>query len=153
MKKTVKCRYQHCLHETKDIPKEEAVGNGGFYYHADCYKEKQNKNKIVRIFIDNVNPEVSVPMLRRVINNIIHDKGISSEFLLFGLEYYINHKIGIKYPAGLYYVIENQDVKSIYKRIYGKKEKGYEFNIEHDTDDGFVYQQQKKRTIDNFMEG
>ena len=33
----VKCRYSHCKHDTKEIPKDEAYKNGNAYYHKDCY--------------------------------------------------------------------------------------------------------------------
>lgn len=153
MRKTVKCRYQHCLHESKDIPREEAVESGRFFYHPDCYKEKQNKDKIVRLFLDRVNSDVSVPMLRSMINRIVHDKGFSADYLLFGLTYYINHNISIHYPAGLNYVVANPEVQKLYNRIYGEKVQKPGFNITEDVDNGFVYRQQKKKTMDNFMEG
>lgn len=152
MGKMVKCRYKYCKHESKELTKDDAVGVGNAYYHADCYKEKKDKEEIVRLFLDYINPNTPVGFLRKVINKIIHEKEVPSEYLLFGLKYYIDHKIKLNYPAGLYYVIANKDVEFEYKRLNSRKEK-HVFQITDDTDEVFTYVKPKKKTINNFMEG
>ena len=91
--KIYKCRYNHCKHETKDVLASEAVKEGNRYYHKDCYKTKEDINKIVELFSEHVNPNVVFAVLRKVINNIVFTRGVDSGLLLFGLNYYISNKI------------------------------------------------------------
>ena len=69
--KIYKCRYNHCKHETKDVLASEAVKEGNRYYHKDCYKTKEDINKIVELFSEHVNPNVVFAVLRKVINIIV----------------------------------------------------------------------------------
>lgn len=151
-KKTVKCRYKYCRHDSNDIPREEAVQDGRSYFHPDCLKERNNKEEIVKLFLEKVNQNTPVPQLRKVINNIIHNKGINSDFLLFGLKYYISHKIKLNYPGGLYYVIANKEMESEYNRLKGAAQK-IDFSLEDEIENPtFVYHKTKRKSIDNFME-
>ena len=84
MARTVKCQYKYCKHESRDIPKDEAVKGGRQYFHTDCFKERSEKEEVVKLFLEKINPNSPVMELRRVVNNIIHTKGIDSGFLLFG---------------------------------------------------------------------
>lgn len=150
--KTVKCRYNNCRHESKDIPKEEAVKDGRSYFHPDCLKERKEKQEIVNLFLEKINPNTPVPQIRKAVNTIVHTKGFSSEYLLFGLRYYISHKIKLNYPGGLYYVVANKDVESEYNRLKNAANK-IEFSLEDDVEDQtFVYHKTKRKSIDNFME-
>ena len=120
--KIYKCRYNHCKHETKDVLASEAVKEGNRYYHKDCYKTKEDINKIVELFSEHVNPNVVFAVLRKVINNIVFTRGVDSGLLLFGLNYYISNKITLNYPQGLYYVIQN---KNVIKGYTEKKNREY----------------------------
>lgn len=68
------------------------------------------------MFKEHINPNPVYAQLQSVIKNIIFIKGIQSDFLLFGLRYYIEHKIPLNYPQGLYYVIQNKDVANAYNK-------------------------------------
>ena len=109
--KTFVCRYTHCKHETKNIPEEEAVHSGTGYWHEDCLKESLAIREVIDLFQKKCNPLVVMPQLRKTINNIVYEKGIDAQLLLFGVRYYIDHKIPLNYPGGLYYVLQNKDVQ------------------------------------------
>lgn len=117
---TVKCRYGKCKHEIKDIEKNEAVKSGSAYYHADCFRDKENRKEIIDLFSKHINPNVIYSQLQSVIKNIIDDRGNDSDFLLFGLKYYIEHKIPLNYPQGLYYVIQNKEMIAEYNKMKRK---------------------------------
>jgi len=148
----MKCRYKYCKHPGEEVSKDDAAKKGTQYFHKDCFKEREEKEKIVKLFLDKINPNTPVPQLRKTVNTIVNTKGIDSEFLLFGLKYYINNKMRLNYPAGLYYVIANKEMEAEYNKLKnaGKKMK---FTIEEDTTPTFVYRPPKRKTIDNFMEG
>lgn len=110
------CKYTNCLHDDKEIKKEEAVKSGSAYYHKDCLQTKDDIKEIIKLFKECINPNPVYAQLQSVIKNIIFIKGIQSDFLLFGLRYYIEHKIPLNYPQGLYYVIQNKDVANAYNK-------------------------------------
>ena len=118
---TVKCKYSKCKHESKDIEKTEAVKSGSAYYHTDCLKDKENRKEIVELFTKHINSNVVFSQLQTVIRTIIDDRGNNSDFLLFGLKYYIEHKIPLNYPQGLYYVIQNKEMIAEYKKMKSKE--------------------------------
>lgn len=134
----VKCRYTNCLHGSKELDKSEAVKSGTAYYHSDCLKTKEQMKQIEDLFIERVNPNVIISQLRSVIKNIAITRGLGSDFLLFGLQYYINHKITLNYPQGLYYVIQNKDVIAAYNKSKVKEVKKT-FEITEETSTEFVH--------------
>lgn len=119
--KIVKCRYSHCSHDSREMNAEEAVKSGNAYYHPNCYEVKDNIRQITAMFTENVNSNVVHSQLAKIINDIVFAKGIASELLLFGLNYYISNKIRLNYPAGLYYVVQNKEMLNAYKLSKQKK--------------------------------
>ena len=113
---TVICRYKNCLHESNEVNREEAVKSGTMYYHADCLKTKEEIKQIIDLFKTHINPNPVYAQLHSTIKNIVFTKNLGSEFLLFGLQYYINHKIPLHYPQGLHYVVQNKDVIDAYNK-------------------------------------
>ena len=138
MANIVKCRYTNCLCDSKDVDKEDAVQVGKQYFHKECYKTKTEIQEIVKLFSEKINKNVIYSQLNSVIKNIVFTKKLGSEFLLYGLKYYINHKIPLNYPQGLYYVIQNKDVIKTYNDLTVKEMKK-SFYIEEDKDNGFKY--------------
>lgn len=128
--KIVKCRYGHCLHETKELNAEDAVKIGNAYYHKDCNQTKEEIKKIADIFVERVNRNVVFPVLMKTINNIVFDKGIGSEFLLFALNSYLNKNKPLNYPGGLYYIIQNAEIQREYKLLQEKKMHEEQFRIQ-----------------------
>lgn len=117
MKDIVKCRFAHCNHESQELKKSDAICIGkASYYHPDCYKIKEDISTIGKLFSENINSGVVFSQLYSVVNNIIFTKGFSSEYLVFALRYYIEHKIPLNYPQGLYYVIQNKEVKKAWDK-------------------------------------
>ena len=88
---------------------------------------KEDIKKIIDLFKNHVNPNPVYSTLQSVIKNIVFTKGLGSDFLLFGLRYYIDHKIPLNYPQGLYYVIQNKQMLDAYNKT---KVKNIKSNIE-----------------------
>jgi hypothetical protein len=111
----VKCRFKYCNHEHKDLPIEEAVLSGkSTYYHQDCYKQNEEIKQILDIFQKQVNPLVVFSQLRNVVDNIAFKKCLGTEYLLFAIKYAVNNGINLKYPAGLNYIVDYQNIKNAY---------------------------------------
>lgn len=151
MKDIVKCKYSSCMHNSKEINREDAICVGKQYYHKDCYQTKEDIKKIIDLFIKHVNPNPVYSQLQSVIKNIIFKRKISSGYLLFGLQYYISHNLPLNYPQGLYYVIQNKDVKKEYDKIINSKNKKISVNIEDSTDFGFEYKPTKQVGFEDIL--
>ena len=145
---TVKCRYKYCSHENREIPREEAECVGKAYYHKDCLKESREKKEIVDLFLNKINPNSPPPQLWRTVNSLVNTKGYSSDYVLFGLKYYIRNKIPLNYPAGLYYVVSNKDVEAEYNKATFVKPK---IEILEDNKPVFEYKKPKRKTLDNLL--
>ena len=136
---TAICKYSHCLHDNREIEKRKAIRVGNSYYHSDCFKTKEDIKEIVNLFKVHINANPVYAQLQSVINNIIFVKKIQSDFLLFGLRYYIEHKIPLNYPQGLYYVIQNKDVTNAYNKTKAKEiKKSVEITEQTETEFKFV---------------
>lgn len=114
------CRFKNCPHKTKeiDIETEEFIHpeKSSAYYHKDCWGIKEDINKIKELWIENISDTVVFSNLIQVINTIIFKKHVSSEFLVFAMEYVIKNKIPLRYPNGLYYIIDNDKIKNSWNK-------------------------------------
>lgn len=109
-----KCKYKYCKHNGI-VLKDEAVKEGNAYYHSDCLKEKNEKKQIIDIFYKYINKTEVGAQLTRTVNTIVSTNRATSEFLLYALCYVIHHKIPLNHVAGLYYIINNNEIKTSYQ--------------------------------------
>ena len=112
----VKCRYSHCKHEERELPRAEAVCCGNAYYHSDCYSEVNNIKECIDIYVNHFEAEPIFEHLKRVINKIIYEKGYDSDYLLYAMKYAASHRIPIRHPPGLYYLMKNDEIKSLWEK-------------------------------------
>lgn len=112
----VTCRYKSCLHNSKQLAKSDAIKKGNSYYHPDCLQTQEEIKEIIDLFKNHINQNPVYKQLQSVIKNIVFTKKLGSNFLLYGLKYYISHKIPLNYPQGLYYVVQNKDVINSYNK-------------------------------------
>lgn len=115
MKDIYKCAYKYCKLGGM-VKLEESIIENKKHYHKECLQDKQNRQQIKQIFIDKINPSETISVLVRVINSIIDTKQVSSDFLLFALNYVICNKLPLNHAQGLYYIINNDKIKTEYKR-------------------------------------
>jgi hypothetical protein len=110
----MKCRYKYCRYGG-EVKKDEAIKDNG-YYHKECYKEKEIKAKIRKLYIENIDKTVVYKVLNSVITDIVNTKNIDAEYLLFVVEYIIKHDMKINYPYGLHYYINNKNIKQAWRK-------------------------------------
>ena len=74
---------------------------------------KASKEEIFFLWQKYINPMVS---LRDLDNNImaLKNRGFKLDYILFCLKYIIAHKINLRYPAGLKYYIDREDIRRAY---------------------------------------
>lgn len=123
-----KCRYVECKHPNReiDISREEYKVNGSLYYHPDCYKlqkkgvwkDDQTKKDLQYIknqWVLHINRTVVYSKLMQCLNDLI-SRGISSQYLVFVLDYVIKNKMNLRYPAGFKYYVDKQEIKDAYQK-------------------------------------
>ena len=121
--KTVKCGYKHCWHESREILRDSAIKISTRYYHADCASIKYDIEEAKRLYYENIDKNVSIPLLVMVLNNLVFIKGVNTKYILFGLNYWIRYnKNSIKSPFTLYYIENNK----VLLRLWDKENKNKE---------------------------
>lgn len=122
------CRYARCNHPDKliDITKDNYHVEGRMYYHADCYnlkkrgdwKDEQTKKDLQYIknqWVLNINQTVVYSQLFHCLNDLIA-RGVSSEYLVFVLDYVIKNKMNLRHPQGFKYYVDRQEIKDAYQK-------------------------------------
>lgn len=155
--KTVKCRWTHCRHESRDIPREEAVlGDNGYYYHKDCLEEKKKINEIVDFWGENIDPLVNYGQLRNIINNLIYKKNVEPDYILYTVKLgYSEH--WLHYPQGLYRSLDNFKRHEDWKKSVEKQSTTEDVEIKADnpyekkSSTTFTYEANKKRGFSQML--
>ena len=115
---TVKCAFSKCeyMHGSPEVDKAQAVREGRYYYHPDCYAVKEQIRGINIFFQKNINKDLTgkqIGQLVSILHDLIFVKGHDPEFLRFAVEYMATKKPGaLRFPGGLYYVVQNKDINA-----------------------------------------
>lgn len=115
------CGYRLCRCGKKiNIEKDDFVHEKCSYFHKSCYKERSDLALVRSLWHDNISPTVVYSQLNKELNRLIQEVGVSSDFILFTLQYVISHGCKLRYPGGLKYYIDNQDIKNEYDKKHRK---------------------------------
>jgi len=154
----MKCKYSHCKHKTKEIPKgEEILVGKSSYYHQDCYEEIETIKNIIDTYVKKVDSHPIMSLLRKVINEIIYKHNVDANFLLFALNYCIDQGWNIRYPQGLYYVVKNKEANQKWKQMISSEYKSRIKKMKNDMKDineeenTFEYRMQKAVGFDDIL--
>lgn len=123
----VKCHSPHCKHPDEPLKREEAHRAGKYYYHEDCYREKELLRDIERFYIDNFDSQPIMQQLRRVINTIVYTQGNPPNLMMYALRYAKENGIALRHPAGIYYVMKNTKMLESWHKLMKKKKVEFEF--------------------------
>lgn len=137
--KEAKVRYKRCCHKKCghantiiDTYTEEFVKDNTKHYHLDCWSElkaeetKENEIKadiqlLKNLWVENISNTVPIAQLYRELNLMIREQGIDSKYVVFVLEYCIKNKCNLRYPGGLKYFVDRQEIKDAYTKLQAKK--------------------------------
>ena len=111
--KSYKCAYPHCCHGGK-VSESEAVVDKGKRYHWDCIKTKMDIAEIRTMYIDNIDKDVYVPQLSKVLNDLVFKYDQEIEYIRFAIDYYGQYKTEVKSPFSLLYLRTNKYMKRKY---------------------------------------
>lgn len=101
-------------------------GRSNRYYHPQCFEEEQkakaktdNEKADIALIIDlwnkNISNTVNYGFLRKVINEYVQ-RGVSTDYLVFCLQYIIANRMTLNYPNGLKYYIDRKEIKEAYEK-------------------------------------
>lgn len=140
------CKYGLCKHGGKiNIETEPFVKDCG-YYHEDCYQDKCNLQLFRNLWRDNISSTVVYSQLNKTLNQLISN-GVSTEYLLFTLQYVIRNGCNLNYPAGFRYYIDYPEIKKEYtKKKVQKVVANADFTVKEDTDDSPKFSVNHKQT-------
>lgn len=110
------CCYKYCRHVGKKITgDDEFVSSGKKFYHKDCFQAKEDIQYIKNLWLSNISQTVSIPLLYKVINEYV-ERGVTTAYIAFVMEYIIRNHCKLNYPPGLRYYIDNADIKKKYEK-------------------------------------
>ena len=142
------CRYKKCKFPDRrlNIAEQDYVSVGRLYFHKDCYEEKEKEDRIEEkiradvqliknIWIENISNTVVLSQLYLEINKLIRERCIDSEYVIFVLDYCIKNHCNLRYPAGLKYYVDKQEIKDAFEKKHAKKiVNNATFNVDTTTD-------------------
>lgn len=127
------CRYINCKHPTNkiDITVDSYKVVGTMYYHSDCYNEKQKAEwkddatkkdlqYIKNRWVECISNTVVYSQLFHILNEYIA-RGVPSKYLVFVIDYVIEHKMNLRYPNGFKYYVDKQEIKDAYQKQQSMK--------------------------------
>lgn len=150
--KCKKCKYTHCLHSSTEITDDNFVKIGSACYHTDCAEHRAKVNELITFFKEQINPDVVVSELRRVINVIVFQRGTDIDYILWGTKEWAS---SLHYPQGLYYLVQDQRMREKWDKIQAdkflkeEKEKNMPIVEEEHT---FTWTPEKEKSISNLFD-
>lgn len=116
MDKEYKCAWKHCKFDNVIKEDESYEVIGGRRYHTECNCEREDINECITLFTEQVNSQIVITQLRSVINNLIFKQGFESEYVVFAIQYAINHpEYKLTYPQGLHRICKDQTIVNTWK--------------------------------------
>lgn len=112
-----RCKATNCLHDSRDILEtDEIMQKQSCFYHKDCFKAQQDIQYIKSLWHDNIDRLVVYKQLIDVLNGFIYREKIDSDYIVFTVEYCINHKLNLHYPYGLKWFLSKKEIKDAYNK-------------------------------------
>jgi hypothetical protein len=102
------------------------------YYHKQCFEEEQkvkartdDEKADIALLIDmwkkNISNTVNYGYLRKVINEYVQ-RGVSTDYLVFCLQYVIANRMSLNYPNGFKYYVDKKEIKDAYDKKQMQKQ-------------------------------
>ena len=119
-----KCAWIHCGCGYQIYDNQPKTKIGKRWYHEECAKEKTLIEEIITKFIEQIN-QAEIPVLRKVINDIIYNENRPAEYVMFALDYAIAHpEMKLTFPQGLYRICNDQIVLQTWCKQQADKQVG-----------------------------
>lgn len=119
-----KCGWTHCSCGGYIYDNQPKIRVGKKWYHEECAKDRELIQDIITKFIEQVN-DAQIPVLRKIVNDIIYNEIKPAEYVMFALDYAIAHpEMKLTYPQGLYRICNAHDVLKAWTHKVAKEKVG-----------------------------
>lgn len=112
---------------------------------------------VKRLYFENISNTVVPSLLVKTIQNIVIDKGIDSEYLVFAMKFTIANKINLNSPFGLHYIVDNYKIKQAWQAKKAKEERQKiqeeMKNLQKTEDVSFTFTSKKNDSFDSIFGG
>jgi len=132
-KNTRICRYACCPVEGKliNLETDEYETEEKKFYHKECYERmKKDREKqaiinsdiacILDLWQKHISNTVNYGYLRKILNEYL-ERGISSDYMVFTMQYVVSHKLPLRYPPGFRYMLDKQEIQDAYQKQQATK--------------------------------
>ncbi len=134
----MKCMYTQCK-LGGEVDKDIAVKSGRYYYHKECFKEKEQKKEIEKMYYDKFQNNEPIQAVRRAINKYVNKDNYEPEYILFVL----NENIKLNSMFGLIYYLRNDNFSNKYNK---EKAKQIKFDVDKvNIEESHTIQYKKKK--------
>lgn len=106
-------REEHRLEREKRKQEEEAA-------LAAKRQQRADVDCIFDMWCKRISNTVNYAALRKILNEYF-ERGISGDYMIFALQYAIDHKTPLRYPPGFRYVLDKQEIKDAYQKQQAAK--------------------------------
>ena len=132
-KNTRVCRYANCPFEGKliNLDTDEYESEEKKFYHKECFERmKKEKEKqalinadiacILDLWQKHISNTVNYGYLRKILNEYL-ERGVSSDYMVYTMQYVVEHKLPLRYPPGFRYMLDRQEIQDAYKKQQAAK--------------------------------
>ena len=151
-----KCRYSKCKHPSRDIDisVEKFIKDGSCFYHENCHETMKKERKrdtqrsadiklILDLWSKHISRTVNYGFLTKILNEYI-DRGVSSGYLVFAMQYVISHHMKLNYPLGFKYYVDMPEIRNAYNKTVASQIKKIDFDIKAKNDSEPKFKVKKK---------
>lgn len=123
MAEPCKCTYKHCVYGGKIFEDDNYVNVNGKLFHNECLMERDEIFKAVSFYIRNFNLKENRGTVTRVIQTLVYNKKLSTDYVMFMLTYIKDRNKPINKPMGLYTYATDKSLRAAYYAYKRKTEK------------------------------
>lgn len=132
MAEPCKCAYKHCVYGGKILENDAYVDVNGRLFHNECLMERDEIFKAVGFYVRNFNLKENRGIVTRVIQTLVYNKKLSTDFVMFMLTYIKDRNKPVNKPLDLYTYANDKAVRSAYYTYKRKGEKQKEPEAKED---------------------
>lgn len=132
-KNTRICRYACCPFGGKliNLDTDEYESEEKKFYHKECYERMKKDGEkqaiinsdiacILDLWRKHISNTVNYGYLRKILNEYL-ERGISSDYMVFTMQYVVSHKLPLRYPPGFRYMLDKQEIQDAYQKQQAAK--------------------------------
>ena len=75
---------------------------------------------IMDLWQKHISNTVNFNFLRKILNEYL-ERGISSDYMVFTMQYVVSHKLPLRYPPGFRYMLDKQEIQDAYQKQQAAK--------------------------------